>query len=681
MEDEGASMLMNIMKAPPNWARLAQAGVSCGGIDFIKRTLVVDPSSRARESDLLRHHWIDPQAPRLEENRLHSGGDEADDLDASQLSLADTAVPRESEEEVDDLDDHREAKRSKHFQSTAPETEIDLFRSFRQGRPWTSDSEHQWTANQFNGVAAHQAFGLNPPAQRSRLFGEIGSSALRSSGVLGQDAHVALQVPTEGSYNPSQNEQSYIDPEAASAESVSYGSGKFDCEQLNPSATSSQHHLQYPQLFPEVSHTRPAPSLFGAEALVSQLNMTSPEPGVSETSADSKPASPKAPTGRDALPGSQEEKLSAHSPKPLAIPGTARRAMSRLAENESQNITYSTQSPTADNQPDLQFFLNNTTELEPDPTLNTGSDLSNTQHTSNGSDAQSYRDGQCENDTRQSDVSLLPTAFNSQGSEQYTPNSANAGSKALSPQVSSSQTVTAVTVTGGPVPSVVLQAAIEPTTAFVKPLLRFGNLVPTPGSISTTPIKITAQATTFGRDPKSHFVHPNVNEDRIPKNALDIAMWYPNIERDIALGKPDWHLNDCLTAILSTRTGRYIKVNGIRLMKGSGCWLYGKLKTGDVITVFGPPEGADTAGTDNKQKEYLRFRCEFFVGQSKEPRSPDEPFVVEKEEEKYKRYEVRKSRESSAGNSREGSVAAIGGSARSGKKGQSGDKGHQSFEH
>lgn len=85
-------------------------------------------------------------------------------------------------------------------------------------------------------------------------------------------------------------------------------------------------------------------------------------------------------------------------------------------------------------------------------------------------------------------------------------------------------------------------------------------------------------------------------------------------------------------------------------MKGEGCWLYGKLKTGDVISVFELPEGQ--IAKKSKDKEFLKFRCEFFVGASKEVRKEGENFKVQTELEKFNRYRDVSSK------SREGSMMA-----------------------
>ena len=666
MEDEGASMLVNIMNAPPNWERLEQAGISAEGIDFVKRTLVIEPSLRAREAELLVHPWINPGGPSLAEMGLNTEADVADDLDASQLSLAENATTQGFENDIDDLVDPRATKRSKHFQSTELEPEIDLFRSIRQENVWGGTHNDQRTQDLLLGTSNQQRFGIARPPQGDRLFGEIGSSALRSSGVLGQDVHVALQVPSNGSYDPFSNGSSDMGLEMASAEDVSYTGSNLNGEHFSTSETSAQQYLQYPQLLPWPAHPEPAPSLLGAEAMVGQMNMASPHSGVSGTSEDSKPASPKTPASRDASPGIQAGEHSAQPSKSSATIAPQMPIIGESAEQELLGSFHSAQSAVKCHTPDSGQSSDQDATTKPYSTLNTVTRLQGSRNTSGVAERTSPGEGQHYHNADNSDISLLPTAFNSQTSEQHAPDSNNSDNTAPSPQISSSQTVTALTATIGPNPNMIPTNSPAQTDSFAKPPLRFGNLVPTPGSIPSVPIKITAQATTFGRHPSSDFVHPNVREDRIPKHALDITMWYPNIERDVASGKREWHLNESLTALISTRTSRYIKVNDVRLMKGSGCWLYGKLKTGDVITVFGPPECVDPAGMDAKQKEYLQFRCEFFVGGSKEPRESDEPFLVEKEKDKYKQNEARRSRESSAAKSHEGDEVIVNVSARSG---------------
>jgi hypothetical protein len=84
-------------------------------------------------------------------------------------------------------------------------------------------------------------------------------------------------------------------------------------------------------------------------------------------------------------------------------------------------------------------------------------------------------------------------------------------------------------------------------------------------------------------------VHANGQETRIPKNAIDIMMWYPGIEEDIAAGE-NWATNPKLTPIIFTRTSYSIKVNNVPLK--TDCPLYGRLKIGDIVSVFEFAEGS-----------------------------------------------------------------------------------------
>ena len=271
-----------------------------------------------------------------------------------------------------------------------------------------------------------------------------------------------------------------------------------------------------------------------------------------------------------------------------------------------------------------------------------------------------HQGGQQLREQTKSNASLLPTAYNSHDSAQDSnegdktsnkgsshPQSASsnkAAEKTAQAQAPSKATIpTALPATQPVGTSVGPKTSTDDSAAFAKPPIRFGNLIPTEGSIPTVPkIKITSRTTTYGRARQSTFVHANGLEYRIPRNAIDILMWYPGIEKDIEAGK-NWATNPNLTAIIATRTSRYIEVNNIRLITGKDCWLYGRLKTGDIISIFELVEGS--VAKDEREKEFLRFRCEFFVGASKENRKDGDTFVVETEKEKYNQFVARQSRD------------------------------------
>ncbi|KAI4156882.1 MAG: hypothetical protein LQ346_009126, partial [Caloplaca aetnensis] len=122
---------------------------------------------------------------------------------------------------------------------------------------------------------------------------------------------------------------------------------------------------------------------------------------------------------------------------------------------------------------------------------------------------------------------------------------------------------------------------------------------------------------------------PNAFDTRVASCAFDICFWRPNIEADLAHNPAlNWPAFADISAIISTRTSKWIFVNGIHLRKGTDRFLYGHLKTGDVVTVFGPDELVPAEG--KKVTEWLEFEVDIKIGRSKEVRGKDEPkFVVE----------------------------------------------------
>ena len=543
--DKGAIMFATIMNLPVEWNLLDQAGVTKNGIDFLKSMLVIDPSQRPSDPTLLQHAWL--QGP----NDAPAVGS-ADELDASQLSLRDkTEVNSALEEDAE-------------FAMPLP----------RLARP--------------------APVGSHPPPP-NRLFGEIGSSALRSSGVLGQEAHGALGVPigpppTTGSYDPASSSASYTD-----APHVGFG---------HTSAGAQANSVRYPDLHHSMANPSApgAPSLFGAESLVDKFHMASSESGKS----------------REISP---------------ALTGSKRHIETSSSEDETLTTkrprTVQTQLPSTDLRQ----------SAEPPA-------------------------------RRESDASLIPTAVNSPASAQDLNESDKLSDKGLSRPQSASESacketsrrespdIQSLPPTAPPSVAVSLQPTIttDNSTTILRPPVRFGNLIPTRGSIPTVPrVIISSRTTTFGRDKNCTFIHPNAMEDRIPKNAIDLQMWYPGIEKDIKAGKTDIESHKDLVAVISTRASRYIKINGVRLIMGKDRKYFGRLRTGDTITIFEFPEG-QIPKTD-KDKEFLRFRAEFFIGLSKEVRKPGEPFVVETDDANMRQVLAKKSTENSvAGVSAAGSV-------------------------
>lgn len=599
-------MLEIVMTIPLDLGRLKNAGVSKEGIDFVSKMLVVDPAGRSTETELLQHPWItkigqvDTHEVQMEggATMLDSIDEDGGGLDASQLSLAEPPLHREIDDSDDelntDVDEIEGGRQSKRFKLDNSDDH------YLQG-PEGLSTDHVLYPH-LPGVPTESVYSeLAPPptATTGRLFGEIGASALRSSGVLGYDAHAALQMPLEGSRNESfDTSESWIDDARIISD-----------EGALPAA-------RYPQALPGPVSMGAAPSLFGTEALVGQLNMTSLESGASAPSSQSTFEIPRTPGSRDA------------SLVP-AGPVSDFRGSSQV----------------------LKSFMDHTT---PRRKKLSGPGIRSTRHRSDGSsigDGNRNIEGELCRPANARSPPLLPAT----AQETISVNGGEAksgvdptGETNMHAEERTSQSHHAVVVHRDASTSVsdsgpISERAARDTTSplsFPKPPPRFGTLTALPGSLCNTTIRLERRITYYGRDPSSHVRHPNPKESRIPKNALDIIFWRPGIEAMIESGM-EWSTLDSLCAIVHTRTSQNIKVNGVKLTKGEGCWNYGRLHTGDVITIFGPPEGEQAEG---KAAEYLKFRCDFSLGLSAQPRPADQPrFVVEKEEEKYMQNQMRRS--------------------------------------
>ena len=664
-------------------------GVSRLGVDFLSRMLVTDPSERAPDDELLDHPWI-----RVAEGPADAGdlilSDPADHLNAhaSQLSIGGEDEITTEGQVGDTTEDPRASKRSR---SWVPDFTRNVW-----GETASMVARNQQQANSSNQLPL-DVNGPPPPIQAQivdqqqagRLFGEIGESALASSGALGAEGNRALHIQGHGagSYDIS-SDGLYDDSRAASPEGANAAnvSNHADHQQANNSGTT-QDAFQHSQRAPGLIHGEGAPSLLGTEALVGRLNMASNESGASTRVDKGKPAAPEFSKDRDIQPVAKRDSQNMLAPNTEGAFTLSKTTVTERPSGESTS-TFDGYSPAR--LMSIEDFKQKSMSPMAGP----------------GSKGSSYGPGQNSQQSRGPDKSnyeLPTTAFNSrESSQQFGPDddimmgdggdsedevlrleaalaaakakkAAKAASRAplgfvsgSSPRPTSSRADPASPahqpIAGTINPDAAAHSTPAAATSFVKPPLRFGKLQPTKGSIHTVSIYITDRLTTYGRHQDSTFVHPDPKEDRVPKQALDIQMWYPGIEADIEAGKKNWESNPKLEAILRTRASRYVLVNGVKLRKGNQEYLWGKLRTGDIITVVEPSSRASTP----REKEYLRYRCEFFIGLSKNVRQPGEKFVVEVEKDKYKIAEARKSREN---------TAALEASKNNGE-GPSKDKGH-----
>ena len=163
-------------------------------------------------------------------------------------------------------------------------------------------------------------------------------------------------------------------------------------------------------------------------------------------------------------------------------------------------------------------------------------------------------------------------------------------------------------------PTMSRHIAISQPSEFVKPPPRLGRLTTTPESFTQITVNLSTRMTSWGRDPGNTHPYPDTKDTRIAKRAVLIYFHAKGIE---AVPEEDqsWiHMPD-LHCLITTQSSLGIHVNGVALKKAEqGKWAYGRVYTGDEITVISP---------DREGKRGLKFVCEFLHGEGRERRPED----------------------------------------------------------
>ncbi|MCJ1434658.1 hypothetical protein MMC27_004027 [Xylographa pallens] len=624
-EHRGALMLKNIMEVPLDVSPLHISGVSALGITFLQQLLRVDPLERPSAAECLRHPWISRIADVVDiavsEDQAPAGlaviqeEDEEDQLDASQLSIHDGNGPArdacsDSEGEVSDVDeiDHTRLSKRQRLDDVPVVAPLSP-RVFAYPPLPVTD----------------QLYAMNAETSPTiRLFGEIGASDLHSSGVLSHGANVALDLH-------------YRDDRG--------GEGSYDQEDASEvgSELSRPVVLHHQTAFPHPYYSHPvgsAPSLMGAEGLIRQLNMASPE---SAASAPVTPRTPQTPVSRrdsagssSAVTGSKRASQLLHSENSEITPKRPRVVSPELPrpwiDDNGESSTHSLGYESILSDRDV---VENDEDHAPSPTTaNIYENIpvtdesykkmhtlgaSNVRPPTTFSPASNALSGVCSATVQQHHNDIRDTS----GSVVSEPSNRAAAIINNPTRQATSTTVTAHTDDGTPVNSFNTINKHTYATEFTRPATRLGKLISLPGSILEVSLNLEKRHTSYGRDPESTYVYPDPMDTRIPKSALDIVFWRSGIERDLRIGADLVKMHD-ISALISTRCNRWIKVNDVKLSKAEGDgWLYGILKHGDIVTIFEGPSG------------FLKFRAEFYLGLSQVPRGTGEYFHVEKEVEKF----------------------------------------------
>lgn len=336
------------------------------------------------------------------------------------------------------------------------------------------------------------------------------------------------------------------------------------------------HGLTAVSSFPMPNFGGSAPSLMGAEALVDQLKMSSPGNGPSNpaTPAANTPATPRSLRSRETTPANKDlpdpnpENANPNEVTPKAIPFHHRRIDLPLPDTASES-SRDQDEPSDDEEKDNsrpELHKQIAAELATTIDARTGREISELPATTYGGTSDNFP-GHAEQTC------------------QHSPNTLS-------------------------------------TSTFLKPRPLLGKLTTLPGSIFDLTLRLEERMTSWGRGPQATVCYREPMDTRIPAYALEVTFWKPGIEAHIASGK-DWTSIPDVMAILSTKTRKCIWVNGVELRRGPDqhngreAFHFGKLYTGDIITVY------------QHRDQFLKFRCEFYHGDSARERPESEKgFVV-----------------------------------------------------
>jgi serine/threonine protein kinase len=552
-DDRGAQMLNNIMTKTIDFEPLRKQGVSAECVDFISHLLNRNPILRPNEQECFQHPWLINVGDALS----YVQDDEVEDIFSQELQ----AVQEEDEEDLlgdEDIDAYAAMYEviSPRF---PPAVKPQAARPMKKPRMGTRNRPGQDVDDSviYPTLPVISSF-MAPPASTAppRLFGEITPSIiqtpsedmLRSSGVLGETVNSPNVPQIRDQFGQiSVKDFHSMDTDMSPAPS--------------PAEVSSGDPLQSPEVLGIARTAGPAPSLFGAEMEIEDLNMASPDVGGVSDAATPDTTNPVTPREIDPSPSSARtkstEKLGVSDPT-LGLPKFERKIDLRVLDDDaaySASMAAREASRTQMAATRASTFQNPSNSLFPADT----NDMARTIDARTGKSVS---------------ISDFPNP------PRRNSNPSNALSRRIDLTVTEPTSATAST-----------SIPVANSNAVPPPSL-LGTLTTSPTSYTSVTIPLHDRMTSWGRSPNCTLSHPDKQDTRIPKNALKIMFWAPGMEKWIASGK-DWWMVHGIRTILSTSTSKCVWVNGVELRaqsNGGEEALYGKVYTGDVVTVW---EGGD----------------------------------------------------------------------------------------
>jgi serine/threonine protein kinase len=596
-DDRGAQMLRNIMTTEADYGLLRSAGVSEQAIDFIANLLNRDPKARPKESDCFKHPWLvdvpdefdymdvdGPQVDPRDTDLVALEEVDEEDLDASGLDINDLSSGDEDDfggmEEAEEMlssSDQVQAKRQRVTSQQDDDQQVVMAQQAPEQIRYPS-------LPRLDSYEVGPSIRLEGTQSGPRLFGEVPPSVLtRAGGVTNRLDGETLDLPE---FKQPQNRDPSPSEWNSSFENIS--AFAFSLE------PTSQTHNNLLSVGRHSDIGQTAPSLMGAESLVGQLNMESfsSHPPVSTDPNSENPTTP------EAGPGDVSQKPAADEQNPKASGVRSPQSTPQVGDftrriDLDPHPSLSSQSSHGDNPGDSTKETPRPKGRQAPPgsetQLSIPDELARTIDEKTGEEIYSFLHTK----------SLSDLAVNQSPQRQGEPNPARGASQAAADS----------------------QCAAAPA-GFVKPLTLLGKLTPLPGSIDDKPIRLEHRMTSWGRGTNTTIRYADPMDSRIPAYALEFTFWAPNNEARIAAGE-DWTKMPDLITIISTKTSKCIWVNDVALRKETptkDAYLFGKVYTGDIITVY------------RSKDQFLRYKCEFYLGRSNKTRAEagEKKFAIEK---------------------------------------------------
>jgi serine/threonine protein kinase len=604
-------LLHIIMTKPLDIRPLQKVDVSENGIRFIRHMLHIRPEHRATIPELESDVWITGASQSMESideeevDLVQSGSVINPELEegASQLSIHDPCDSQIGEpEEISGVNQYR----------------VEIPNSFN-----TSDGNS-------NG---NESSALTQNAGNGRLFGEVDTSALGSSGAIPSSL---LPVPT-------------VNHRDVRSMSTIFG-GSMNAQSEPVHDTSSIQHVQQPPPVMTVTmvyqplpteverHGDRASSLMGAESMVGHLNMHSP-------SAASSPAGSPAADAPTTVASPAQEGLSLRRPheemssddrswQPADLPAKrVRKSMREIDMPAPQQLFWDPKDKSThhNNYPHMTLSEFNTyQELAKrkgelfehghatfDTTMNSfrASRSPSVDPEATRAQSEPAKEGRrmmMKRDERKLGDGVIEASKTQHpaAKDQSLPTTAHGSNQPNTPETESSDITAGHGIVGHD---------------FQPPKRILGKLFATQDScLPTITLNIVETVTSWGRGFQNTIRYSNPNEIRVPKYAFKIFAFKLDNEWESAPPDPNFNTKG-LAFYISSKASMGITINGVSLPSNdrqnpetpSKYW--GELRHGDIITVW---------QHDIDRKQFTRFRFECYHGNSKDPRPASEPFSI-----------------------------------------------------